>query len=153
MLAAPNLAPIMVQRAGSGHRYWDDPTATASSDEARFTCVDCSSVAYGDGDFIQAMTTPYGTTTFRHEPTFANRRIEATDPAGGTERVEYHVTHPGWPTTVRSKGALCFTRRPRASPTKCERAPGVGWDLNRRNLRNLRTKRIWWYFEWMTGAE
>lgn len=61
-----------------------------------------SSFAYGDGDFIQAMTTPYGTTTFRHEPPFEPRRIEATDPMGGTERVEYHVTHSELPSTVAS---------------------------------------------------
>jgi RHS repeat-associated protein len=55
-----------------------------------------SSFAYASGDFITAMTTPYGTTTFRQEsaPTPSFRFIEATDPMGGTERVEYHVTHP-----------------------------------------------------------
>jgi RHS repeat-associated protein len=62
-----------------------------------------SSFLYAGGDFIQAMTTPYGTTTFRHEPPFGSaRRIEATDPAGGTERIEYHLTHPDLPSTVAS---------------------------------------------------
>jgi RHS repeat-associated protein len=62
-----------------------------------------SSLAYGDGDFIAAMTTPYGTTTFRHEAPFSPaRRIEATDPAGGTERAEYHLTHPELSSTVAS---------------------------------------------------
>jgi RHS repeat-associated protein len=61
-----------------------------------------SSVSYGDGDFIQSMTTPYGTTTFRHEAQFADRRIEATDPAGGTERLEYYVSLSTLPTTVDS---------------------------------------------------
>lgn len=53
-----------------------------------------SGFTYADGDFIQALTTPYGTTTFRQEPVGADRRIEATDPAGGTERLEYWVSHP-----------------------------------------------------------
>jgi RHS repeat-associated protein len=61
-----------------------------------------SSFAYGDGDFIAAMTTPYGTTTFRHEAAFQERQIEATDPAGGTERLEYRPSHSGLPTTVPS---------------------------------------------------
>ena len=61
-----------------------------------------SGFTYNDGDFIAAMTTPYGSTTFRHEAQFADRRIEATDPAGGTERLEYHVTHPTLPATVDS---------------------------------------------------
>jgi YD repeat-containing protein len=61
-----------------------------------------SSFTYAAGDFIQAMTTPYGTTTFRQEPPFSVRRIEATDPAGGTERIEYHVSHPTLPSTVSS---------------------------------------------------
>src|SRR3990170_4657413 len=62
-----------------------------------------SSFTYAGGDFIQAMTTPYGTTTFRHQEPFSPaRRIEATDPAGGTERVEYHVTHAGLSSTVSS---------------------------------------------------
>jgi YD repeat-containing protein len=62
-----------------------------------------SRFAYGDGDFIQAMMTPYGTTTFRHQESFSSvRRIEATDPVGGTERMEYHVTHPSLAATVAS---------------------------------------------------
>jgi len=58
-----------------------------------------SSFTYDAGDFIAAMTTPYGTTTFRHEPLFGTRRIEATDPAGGTERLEYHWSHSELATT------------------------------------------------------
>jgi RHS repeat-associated protein len=56
-----------------------------------------SRFSYGSADFIVSMTTPYGTTTFQHEPdptqTKFFRRIEATDPAGGTERLEFHWTH------------------------------------------------------------
>ena len=43
-------------------------------------------------DFIRAMTTPYGTTMFRHGTgpysDAWNRWVQATDPLGGTERVE-----------------------------------------------------------------
>jgi RHS repeat-associated protein len=61
-----------------------------------------SNFVYADGDFIQSMTTPYGTTMFRKEGQGADRRIEATDPAGGTERLEYHVSLSTLPTTVDS---------------------------------------------------
>jgi hypothetical protein len=61
-----------------------------------------SSFLYAPGDFIQAMTTPYGTTTFRHEAPFAERRIDVTDPLGATERVEYHVQHAGLTNQVSS---------------------------------------------------
>ena len=51
-----------------------------------------SSFTYAQGDFITALTTPYGTTTFRHETKVGYpRMIEATDPLGGTEHLEYHV--------------------------------------------------------------
>jgi RHS repeat-associated protein len=50
-----------------------------------------SSFTYASGDFISALTTPYGTTTFRHETNGGYpRMIEATDPLGGTEHLEYH---------------------------------------------------------------
>ena len=42
------------------------------------------------------MTTPYGTTTFRDGDTSGTngfRRIDATDPEGGTERVEFHISN------------------------------------------------------------
>jgi YD repeat-containing protein len=49
-----------------------------------------SSFEYGAGDFIHALTTPYGTTTFSL-PSVPNYKtdsaIQATDPLGGTERV------------------------------------------------------------------
>jgi RHS repeat-associated protein len=48
----------------------------------------------GTTDFVRAMTTPYGTTTFRsgigpYASVNNNRWVEATDPLGGTERVEH----------------------------------------------------------------
>jgi RHS repeat-associated protein len=58
-----------------------------------------SSFVYGDGDFISALTTPYGVTRFSHEggndpyDTYF-RFVQATDPLGGTERAEFR-----WSTT------------------------------------------------------
>jgi YD repeat-containing protein len=54
-----------------------------------------SSFAYNAGDFIAALSTPYGTTTFRHEPQddFTHRFIEATDPLGQTERLQFDWIH------------------------------------------------------------
>jgi RHS repeat-associated protein len=50
-----------------------------------------SSFTYASDDFISAMTTPYGTTTFRQDNgTGYPKIVEATDPLGGTEHLEYH---------------------------------------------------------------
>jgi len=55
-----------------------------------------SAFTYGLGDFINALTTPYGTTTFVYtEPGGVTRWLEATDPLGGTEHVEYRHGAPG----------------------------------------------------------
>ncbi len=48
-----------------------------------------SQFEYGAGDFIQALTTPYGTSTFVTGESGINRWIQATHPLGGTERIEY----------------------------------------------------------------
>lgn len=67
-----------------------------------------SSFDYDAGSFVRSMTTPYGTTTFRqsevgyevlhpleNKTVFVNRRaIEATDPMGATERVEFWPAYP-----------------------------------------------------------
>jgi YD repeat-containing protein len=58
-----------------------------------------STFAYGAGDFIVAMTTPYGTTTFRPEGPSTSRSIEAVDPAGGRERLVFHLSAASWPAT------------------------------------------------------
>jgi RHS repeat-associated protein len=50
-----------------------------------------SDFAYQTGDFINGLTTPYGTTTFAHGVVGANTWAEMTDALGGKERVEY-----GW---------------------------------------------------------
>jgi RHS repeat-associated protein len=46
-------------------------------------------------DSIDSLTTPYGTTTFVSGEDGTNRWIEATDPLGGKERVEYRDQAPG----------------------------------------------------------
>jgi RHS repeat-associated protein len=53
-----------------------------------------SRFGYGPSDFITTLTTPYGTTTFRHEAATSHavaRMIEATDPLGATEHLEFHL--------------------------------------------------------------
>ena len=49
-----------------------------------------SSFAYAAEDFIAALTTPYRTTTFRHEGVDPDNHpwIKATDPLGGVQRAE-----------------------------------------------------------------
>ena len=47
-----------------------------------------SAFQYGAGDFLNSLTTPYGTTTFRMTEQGRSRSLEATDPLGGTERLE-----------------------------------------------------------------
>ena len=63
-----------------------------------------SSFRYGPEDFLATLTTPYGTTRFAHEPNAATttsfRFIQATDPLGGTERVEFRWTTTDLPATA-----------------------------------------------------
>ena len=65
-----------------------------------------SSVTYVAGDYIGALTTPYGTTTFRHETRMSldywEPSIEATDPLGGTERLEFRWETADLPVTEPS---------------------------------------------------
>jgi len=63
-----------------------------------------STFSYGASDFIVAMTTPYGTTTFRQDsdPFTLNRMIEATDPVGGRERLEFHFEDNALPASLSS---------------------------------------------------
>lgn len=46
-------------------------------------------------NFIDSLTTPYGTTTFSRGGSGTNKWIEMTDPLGGKERVEYRDNAPG----------------------------------------------------------
>jgi len=63
-----------------------------------------SAFIYGQYDFITNLTTPYGTTRFTHETdalgTDYSRFIQAVDPLGGTERVEFR-----WSTTAIAQTA------------------------------------------------
>lgn len=55
-----------------------------------------SAFTYISGDFINSMTTPYGTTTFRYGENGAQWRwLDVTDPLEATERVEYRHGAPG----------------------------------------------------------
>lgn len=55
-----------------------------------------SEFTYGTGNFINTMTTPYGTTRFAFSDRDAvNRWVEATDPLGDKERVEFRHEAPG----------------------------------------------------------
>ena len=62
-----------------------------------------SSFTYENGDFIAGLTTPYGTTTFRKESnpddSQTNPVIEAIDPLGGVEHLEYRWENSGVPAT------------------------------------------------------
>jgi RHS repeat-associated protein len=54
-----------------------------------------SSFTYGTGDFINSLTTPYGTTIFSSSTGGGTTRVlEATDPLGQTEHLEYHDQAP-----------------------------------------------------------
>jgi len=68
-------------------KYDEDEKLVAITDVIGMT----SEFSYGSGDFIRSMTTPYGTTTFRGGtfPLAVERYLEATDPLGGTERIEW----------------------------------------------------------------
>ena len=48
-----------------------------------------SEFTYGAADFISSLTTPYGTTRFAKGENGLNRWLQAIDPLGGTERLEY----------------------------------------------------------------
>lgn len=59
-----------------------------------------SQFTYGEGDFISAMTTPYGTTRFVGGDDGNNSWLETTDPSGLTDRVEYfQASNVGIPDT------------------------------------------------------
>ncbi len=53
-----------------------------------------SEFTYDGADFISTLTTPYGTTHFRTFADGSTQWVEATDPLGGTERVQYIRSAP-----------------------------------------------------------
>ena len=58
-----------------------------------------SEFAYDAASLINAMTTPYGTTTFAYGGDGNFRWLNATDPLGRTERVEFRHQAPGVPSS------------------------------------------------------
>jgi RHS repeat-associated protein len=56
-----------------------------------------SSFSYNNGTFINAMTTPYGSTSFVTGQNGVQRWLEATDPQGNKERVEFNHGAAGIP--------------------------------------------------------
>jgi RHS repeat-associated protein len=59
-----------------------------------------SEFGYGSGTFINAMTTPYGTTHFAAGTNGQLRWLNITDPKGQTERFEFRHNGPGIPFSV-----------------------------------------------------
>ncbi|WP_437968140.1 RHS repeat-associated core domain-containing protein [Sorangium sp. So ce260] len=53
--------------------------------------------SYAADDFISAMETPYGTTTFQTGANGTNKWVTATDPLGQTERLEFRHEAPNIP--------------------------------------------------------
>jgi RHS repeat-associated protein len=56
-----------------------------------------SQLTYDASSLVNALTTPYGTTSFSFGGTGDQRFIQATDPLGHTERLEYRQIAPGLP--------------------------------------------------------
>ncbi len=56
-----------------------------------------SSFQYDNSSLINSLTTPYGTTTFQYGGTGVSRYLQATDPLGYTERLEFLQQAPGIP--------------------------------------------------------
>jgi len=56
-----------------------------------------SQLAYGTNQFINGLTTPYGTTAFAYGENGTSRWLEATDSQGDKERLEYLHGAPGIP--------------------------------------------------------
>ena len=81
-------------------------TYTAAGQLASITDVAglTSSFGYGPDDFVNTLMTPYGTTSFRHEPSWYLRMvrwfIEATDALGGTEHLEFQYQTPSLAVTA-----------------------------------------------------
>lgn len=103
-----------------------------------------SEFQYGTGDFIVALTTPYGTTTFRkNEYQTYWRSLEATDPLGGTEHLEYRYTTPEVPASepvpqgisgsqsLRSSNSFFWDKRAQAlAPGDFSKARVTRWLYN-----------------------
>ena len=70
-----------------------------------------SHYTYGTNQFITALTTPYGVSTFATGQTNGITYLQATDPLGGTERVEYNqntVVPHSYPDSLVPHGLSTF---------------------------------------------
>jgi len=73
-------------------QYYDDGRLFSMTDAVNLT----SSVVYETGsNFVSALNTPYGQTTFSHGENGTQRWIETADPLNGKERVEFRDDAPG----------------------------------------------------------
>ena len=68
-----------------------------------------SAFDYGAADFIETLTTPYGRSTFRLGGEGRDRWIEATDPLGARERVEYQNFTTAIPNTEAATAPSGFS--------------------------------------------
>jgi RHS repeat-associated protein len=98
-------------------QYWPDGHLKMITDMGGLTSL----FTYGTGaqaDFITSLTTPYGTTNFRYDDDIIDpnnlpvhtRWLQATDPLGGLERVEYNeapTSHTGIPDSVDPSTIPC----------------------------------------------
>jgi len=101
---------------------------------------------YTDGtDFIDSMTTPYGTTTFASgENGDVMRWVEATDPRGGKERVEYNNAATGVSATDAHPPAGAYN-------VGLDRANTFYWD--KRALLQPRTYNTARVIHWLKSAD
>jgi RHS repeat-associated protein len=68
----------------------------------------------GASNVINALTTPYGTTSFSSQDGSGSRIVQATDPLGQTERIEYQASLPSLPaqeTTVPAATGLSLNNQ------------------------------------------
>ena len=82
-------------------------TATGQLETLTDTLGLTSRLVYGSEDQVLLLTTPYGTTSFRHGGDFYNPTIEATDALGGTERVEYRWETTAWGASEAAETVPC----------------------------------------------
>jgi RHS repeat-associated protein len=93
--------PLKITKVSEPAAFGLNRSATFSYTNGQLTTITDeigiqSVFAYDPGsDFINSLTTPYGTSTFATGENGTNRWVEMTDPLGATERVEYRDNAPG----------------------------------------------------------
>jgi RHS repeat-associated protein len=127
------------------------------------------------GDFISAITTPYGTTSFTKGDNGYNRWLEAIDPMGATERLEYlnqtetALQDPLWtyptgfpPTPEWAQASFYFDKRTMALyPGDYSKARMITWLRNQNFNQAVGIKksekvplenRVWYKYPGETGT-